>query len=245
MKNLVLKSLMSLIIVASSILVIPTSANAEWKRDNTGWWYQDYFSSPYFYARGWKMIDNKWYYFYSDGYMAHDTTIDGYPIDSNGTRQAKTSGICYWGADLLHMNSNSNMMGSYHYADPVFKTVSPNYTSKTILDNLNNEYTNFLTLYTTINDSYSYIEFPLNGQYKQFNAKLGLTKDYQDNLDDGFVKISVDDKDVYRTDISSGDMLRDVSIDLTGKQKIRFYFQLNKVKIYGAQIGFFNGQFIK
>ena len=244
MKKLITKSFVLIAVATSAISMFPTAANAEWKKDSTGWWYRDYFYSPA-YARGWKMIDTKWYYFYSDGYMAHNTVVDGYPIDSNGARQAKTSGICYWGADLLHMNFNSNMMGSYHYADSIFKTVNPNYTSKTILDNLNNEYTNFLTLYATANDSYSYIEFPLNGQYKQFNAKLGLTKDYQNNLEDGFVKISVDDKEVYKTDISSGDMLKNVSIDLTGKQKIRFYFQLNKVHIYGAQIGFFNGQFIK
>jgi len=244
MKNLFVKSLASLAIVTSTIVMFPTTAHAEWKSDSTGWWYTTYFSSPS-YAMGWKQIDSKWYYFNSDGYMAHDTTIDGYPIGGSGARLTKTSGICYWGADLLHMNFNSNLSGSYHYSEPIFKTVSPLYTSSTILDNLNNEYTNFLTLYATVNDSYSYIEFPLNGQYKQFNAKLGLTKDYQDNLEDGLVKISVDDKDVYKTNISSGDMLKDVSIDLTGKQKIRFYFQLNKVHIYGAQIGFFNGEFIK
>ncbi|WP_238858996.1 NPCBM/NEW2 domain-containing protein [Clostridium sp. YIM B02569] len=243
MKKLIIKSLISIFITTSIIGMLQTSASAAWKQDNTGWWYTT-FTTPY-YALGWKQIDNKWYHFDSNGYMAHDTIVDGYPIDSTGARQAKTSGICYWGADLLHMDFHSNLSGSYRYSDPIFNIVNPQYFPDTVLDNLNNEYTNFLTLYATTNDSYSYIEFPLNGQYKKFNAKLGLTKDYQSNLEDGLVKISVDDKDIYKTDISSGDMLKDVSIDLTGKQKIRFYFQLNKVHIYGAQIGFFNGQFIK
>ena len=33
---------------------------------------------------GWKKIDGKWYYFYSSGAMAYDTTIDGYELDSGG-----------------------------------------------------------------------------------------------------------------------------------------------------------------
>ena len=35
-------------------------------------------------ATGWKVVGGKWYYFYSSGAMAHDTTIDGYTIDSSG-----------------------------------------------------------------------------------------------------------------------------------------------------------------
>ena len=33
---------------------------------------------------GWKQIDGKWYYFYTDGTMAVNTTIDGYAIGSDG-----------------------------------------------------------------------------------------------------------------------------------------------------------------
>lgn len=36
-------------------------------------------------ASGWTQIDDKWYYFYSGtGYMAHDTFIDGYYVNSEG-----------------------------------------------------------------------------------------------------------------------------------------------------------------
>lgn len=51
-----------------------------WKQDSKGWWYQEGNS----WVIGWKLIDNKWYYFYSDGYMAHDTTIGGYYLNSSG-----------------------------------------------------------------------------------------------------------------------------------------------------------------
>ncbi len=33
---------------------------------------------------GWEKIDEKWYYFYSSGAMAHGTTIDGYEISDSG-----------------------------------------------------------------------------------------------------------------------------------------------------------------
>ena len=38
-------------------------------------------------ANGWKQIDGKWYYFYTDGTMAVNTTIDGYTIGSDGARK--------------------------------------------------------------------------------------------------------------------------------------------------------------
>ncbi|MFT8351294.1 hypothetical protein [Clostridium saccharoperbutylacetonicum] len=35
-------------------------------------------------SKTWKNINNKWYYFNTDGTMAHDTTIEGYNVGSNG-----------------------------------------------------------------------------------------------------------------------------------------------------------------
>lgn len=51
-----------------------------WKQNNKGWWYTEGNS----YATGWKLIDGNWYYFYSDGYMAKNTTINGYYLNSSG-----------------------------------------------------------------------------------------------------------------------------------------------------------------
>jgi hypothetical protein len=64
-----------------SILVIhPIGANAEWKQDSTGWWYANNNS----WYTSWKQINNQWYYFEQDGYMAHDTIIDNYYLNSDG-----------------------------------------------------------------------------------------------------------------------------------------------------------------
>lgn len=246
MKKLFFKSLLSLAIVTSTFTILPTAAYASWKHDSTGWWYQNYFSYPY-YDLGWNNIDKQWYYFDSNGYMAHDTVVNGYSIDSSGARQSKVSGSYYWGSDLLHMDFHANGIGYYHYADPVFNTDYTNTysTINTTLDNLNNEYSNFLLLHAFSDDSYSYIDFPLNAQFKQFKAKLGLPKKYQEGLDDGTVRIYADDKIVYETEISSGDVPKDISVDLTGKQRIRFFFLVNKNNHYGSEVGFFNGEFIK
>lgn len=68
------------IAVISLVMVNPIKANAEWKSNSSGWWYKEGES----YATGWKKIDGKWYYFYSNGYMAHDTVIEGYYLNSSG-----------------------------------------------------------------------------------------------------------------------------------------------------------------
>jgi predicted HAD superfamily phosphohydrolase YqeG len=50
------------------IIVNPIQANATWKQDSTGWRYTEVRS----YVTGWRIIDGKWYYFHTNGYMAHD-----------------------------------------------------------------------------------------------------------------------------------------------------------------------------
>lgn len=82
MKKIFIRRLMALTIISSTLLItLPISANAEWKQDSNGWWNTEGKS----WSVGWRQIDGKWYYFNNDGYMVHDTTIDGqYKIDNNG-----------------------------------------------------------------------------------------------------------------------------------------------------------------
>ena len=52
-----------------------------WKKIGDTWYY---FNSSGAMLTGWQNINGKWYYFYSSGAMAHDTTIDGYKLNSSG-----------------------------------------------------------------------------------------------------------------------------------------------------------------
>lgn len=80
MKNKFLKGIITLTITGLSILLLPIGVNAEWKQNSTGRWYVEGNS----YATGWRLIDGNWYYFYSNGYMASNTTIDDYYLNYNG-----------------------------------------------------------------------------------------------------------------------------------------------------------------
>lgn len=81
MKKLKLKkAIASALVIASVIALNPIGVSAEWKQDSTGWWY----STDTSWVTGWSQIGGKWYYFNSDGYMAHDTKIDGYTLGSDG-----------------------------------------------------------------------------------------------------------------------------------------------------------------
>ena len=67
-------------VLVSLLMTNQVGVNAEWKNDANGWWYSEGNS----WKSGWGNINNNWYYFNSDGYMAHDTIIDGYYLNSNG-----------------------------------------------------------------------------------------------------------------------------------------------------------------
>lgn len=74
------KIITSSLIIASVLSLNPLGASASWRQNNTGWWY----TTDNSYATGWMKIDGQWYYFYSNGYMAHDTIIDGFKLGSDG-----------------------------------------------------------------------------------------------------------------------------------------------------------------
>lgn len=108
MKKLrLIKVTANLLLLVSALALTPLGASAEWKQDFNGWWNMEGDS----WSIGWRLIDEKWYYFGQDGYMktgwlenssekwyyfnldgsmAHDTTIDGYTIGSDGTWNQST-----------------------------------------------------------------------------------------------------------------------------------------------------------
>lgn len=57
-----------------------------WLSDEQKWYWLDKSTGKMF-TGGWKQIDGRWYYFYTDGSMALNTTIDGHTIGSDGARK--------------------------------------------------------------------------------------------------------------------------------------------------------------
>lgn len=112
------KRLLASLMMALSLLAItPVAAHAEWKSDSTGWWY----TNGNTWDTGWNYIDGNWYYFYSDGYMAHDEWIGNYYLGSSG---AWTTGSSYSTSSVSTTNEPAkgdrtvywvNGGKSYHY----------------------------------------------------------------------------------------------------------------------------------
>ena len=94
------------ILIAIAISVYPIKAEAEWKQDSRGWWY----SNGNLYYTGWKLIDNNWYYFYSDGYMAVNDKIGEYFVNSTG---AWTNAITESEAEQLIWNEDGDYLSTF------------------------------------------------------------------------------------------------------------------------------------
>lgn len=95
------KLIVSMLLSVSALTSI--GVNAQWRQDNTGWWYTEgdswkvgwelidgqwyYFAKDGYMQTGWlKDSDGKWYYLNEDGKMAHDVSIDGYMLGADGAR---------------------------------------------------------------------------------------------------------------------------------------------------------------
>ena len=97
MKKRIISIVLSLVVVLSFLTVNGFDSSASigsWKSDSYGWWYD----LDGTYARGWREIDGKWYYFLSDGYMDYSEYRDGCWLDADGSwNTAYTGG--HWCCD--------------------------------------------------------------------------------------------------------------------------------------------------
>lgn len=131
-KNKISKALSALIIIIITVLIIhPTNANAAWKCNSIGWWYTEGNS----WATGWRQIDGNWYYFYSNGYMAKNTTIDGYYLNFNGVWIDSSS---KYSVDMNDAQAYLNNM-SIEHKKKVYPNCSNNDIFRIIISNM--EYT--------------------------------------------------------------------------------------------------------
>lgn len=106
-----------LIVSVTMLGIAPLAAHAEWRQDSNGWWYSNgasyatkwskidgqwyYFDDNGYMKTGWVNDNGNWYYFNGDGTMAHDTTIDGNYLNSNGNISSNQSSLSF-GAYSCH-----------------------------------------------------------------------------------------------------------------------------------------------
>lgn len=126
MKKLKLtKIIVNSLLIVSTLSLTPIGVNAEWKQNNIGWWYTEgnswsinwrlidgkwyYFDQNGYMQIGWIQDNNgKWYYLNSDGSMAHDTTIDGYTLGSDGAWNQNVENSSTEGTASQNILSNVN-----------------------------------------------------------------------------------------------------------------------------------------
>lgn len=161
-KKLVKKMLNLTITITTILSIFAIGVSAEWKQDNTGWWY----AYGNYWDTGWNQIDGKWYFFDSNGYMEHDTTIDGYYLNSSGVwtdnnldnNNLKTSVSIFYHLDNLKIDRmiQGKVSLKNYYGDDINKKLqiesmygmliidSKDYgeTAETLIDNtmIQNEY---------------------------------------------------------------------------------------------------------
>ena len=78
-------------VAVSAFLVIPVMAanEAQWKRNDKGWWYEEADGS--YPTNAWKLIKDKWYYFDGVGYMVENRWIGNYYLGADGAMLVNTS----------------------------------------------------------------------------------------------------------------------------------------------------------
>ena len=82
-------ALLALTAGLSVLSAIPAFASG-WQKDTVGWWYGTNENNTTWYNSGWQWVDGnndgiaESYYFNSNGYIAVNTTVDGYTVNNDG-----------------------------------------------------------------------------------------------------------------------------------------------------------------
>ncbi|EHJ00422.1 cell wall binding repeat-containing protein [Clostridium sp. DL-VIII] len=178
----------SLLLVVSVLALNPIGTSAEWKKDSNGWWNTEGSS----WSVGWKEIDGKWYYFGQDGYMVHDTTINGYIIGSDGARIKSTQ---------------NNLSNSYSIFNPTKQSIEELYQDifvslllPDIQKSVDDYYKNFLTEPPIVAPYYVHV---LNADrlmgYRSFSFRLKLEVDSYIgphlNIGDDYITLKIEGGD--------------------------------------------------
>lgn len=162
----IVKVTSSLIIGAAILTSFPIPANAEWHQDNTGgWWYTEGNS----YVKGWKEINEKWYYFNNNGRMLFNTiTPDGYVVNIDGSWDGKTKEI-FSNKKTLEIKQQVYNLGTTSI-------------DLCIYNNTNGElyYDNYFVIEKLENDKWVELPFSENAYFKDILNGIGIGTNYEE-----------------------------------------------------------------
>ncbi|MCR4845601.1 MAG: leucine-rich repeat protein [Eubacterium sp.] len=100
------------------------SGTLQWKSNATGWWVED--TDGWYPTDSWQKIDNVWYYFKPDGYMASNEYYNGYWFNADGSWDDKyllswkSNSTGWWVEDISGWWPSSSWLkidGYWYYFD--------------------------------------------------------------------------------------------------------------------------------
>ncbi len=114
-------------------------------------------------------------------------------------------------------------------------------------DNIGNSYESYIILEVSDwaygEDTYTYVEFPLNGNYKSFKADLAIPDEYKSSKANMTLVVNNDGEEVYRKNFVAGDMPDKLNVDVSGVAKIQI--KLTTDSNGDGAVGLFNAYFTK
>lgn len=244
------KKLIAGALVVTSILMInPIGANAAWKQDFNGWWYE-YNDGTY--PKGkWDTIGQKWYYFYDTGYMAYDAWIDNYYINSDGSM----ADVVGFDKMRLSTETKNNLKQFYNKQANVIEKVN----ELTIGGNdYNTIYRNNICGHSSKSQSptkYDDYIFDLNSNFKRFTAKIGVDdyyqyKDLHENSknplgEKGLVRFTIigDGNILEEKEAKYGEDPIDIDVNIEGFNKLTIRVKIIDGTIWETYYDIMNGQF--
>lgn len=172
MRKLSLKKIITMGLITTSILAVaPVGANAEWRQNNTGWWYSKANGG---YSIGWDKIGNSWYYFDGNGYMKAGWVKDNgnwYYLKADGTM---ATGTVLTDGQISSFTNNGVWQGYVNNGNNNANTNSSNYSNVN-----NNTHTSTTTQNVSSNNEFTRDEaVDLALKYHQNNnagLRIGLT----------------------------------------------------------------------
>lgn len=138
------------VLVTFVYINIPVNSYAyegSWVKDGIGWWWKE--SNGDYPRSEWKRLKKKWYYFHSNGYMAHDEWIEGkYYVGESGSMYTdtvtpdgyKVDETGKWVKDYYDTNLNRDFSDVVLYSDPTLTKDKGDYYECTVyLDGTDDE----------------------------------------------------------------------------------------------------------